>query len=304
MGAANRNPVAVVTGATSGIGREVAFVLAEQGMRVLGIGRSAERCRLAEAHIRETSGNPAVDFLQADLSSLSEVRRLAAAIRDRESSIGVLVNNAGTFTLTRRLTVDGLETQLAVNWLSAYLLTGLLMEPLQRSADGRVVNVCSGSHFFGRMHWHDLSLRRGYRGLQAYNQSKLALVLFTAELARRYRSASGPSAYAVDPGLVKTEIASKGTNALVKLVWKIRTRKGISPRRAAQSVAWCAVEPSIRGLTGRYWKECAEAKPSREACDPAAARRLWEIGEALTGLTWPAAWRLSPREGVTSPPFP
>jgi len=280
---------AVVTGATSGIGREVASILADRGMSVIGIGRSEERCRRAEADLRASSGNPAVEYLEADLGSRSDVRRLAAGIRERAPRLDVLVNNAGTFTLTRRLTVDGLETQLAVNWLAPFLLTGLLMESLRRSEDARVVNVSSGSHFSGAMHWKDLGLSRGYHGLKAYDQSKLAMVLFTAELARRFFRPSDPSAYAVDPGLVKTEIAAKGNNALVKLVWKIRTRKGISPRQAAQSVAWCAYAPSVRGITGRYWKEQAEVRPSERALDPAAGRRLWEIGEGLAGFWWPSA---------------
>ncbi len=286
MTASDRVITAVVTGATSGIGREVALLLAERGMRVIGVGRSAERCREAQAGIRESAGHDEVDFLQADLSSLADVRRLAGKILEREPCVDVLVNNAGTFTLDRRLTVDGLETQLAVNWLSAFLLTGLLMEPLRRAGGARIVNLSSGSHFAGTMHWDDLGLARGYHGLKAYDQSKLAMVLFTAELARRFGGPLDPFVYAVDPGLVRTQIAAKGNNGLVRLVWKIRTRKGISPRQAAASVAWCAADPAARGLTGRYWKERAEVQPSEEARDTAAARRLWEIGERLTGLRW------------------
>jgi NAD(P)-dependent dehydrogenase (short-subunit alcohol dehydrogenase family) len=278
---------AVITGATSGIGREVALLLAEQGMRVLGVGRSTERCRAAEAEIRECAGNPRVHFLQADLSSLSEVRRLAAGIQEMAAAIDVLVNNAGTFTLDRRLTVDGLETQLAVNWLSAFLLTGLLMEPLRRAGRARIVNLSSGSHFSGTMHWDDLGLAHGYHGLKAYDQSKLAMVLFTAELARRFGGTADPWVYAVDPGLVRTEIAAKGNGRLVKLVWKIRTRKGISPREAAESVAWCAVHPAAAGMTGRYWKERTEVEASVEARNPEAGRRLWEAGEELSGRRWP-----------------
>jgi NAD(P)-dependent dehydrogenase (short-subunit alcohol dehydrogenase family) len=292
MTANDRVTTAVVTGATSGIGREVALLLAERGMRVIGVGRSAKGCREAQAAIRESAGHDEVDFLRADLSALAEVRRLAGEILQREPCVDVLVNNAGTFTLERRLTVDGLETQLAVNWLSAFLLTGLLMEPLRRSGGARIVNLSSGSHFSGTMHWDDLGLARGYHGLKAYDQSKLAMVLFTAELARRC-GASGPWAYAVDPGLVRTEIAAKGNNGLVKLVWKIRTRKGIPPREAARSVAWCAADPAARGLTGGYWKERSEVEASAEARDPAAAKRLWETGEALSGLRWPLGRQLT-----------
>jgi NAD(P)-dependent dehydrogenase (short-subunit alcohol dehydrogenase family) len=277
---------AVVTGATSGIGREVARILAEQGMRVLGIGRSPERCRQAGQDLRDSTGSHSVDYLPADLSSLEEIRRLAADIAARTPRVDVLVNNAGVFTFRRAETVDGLETQLAVNWLAGFALTGLLMEPLRRSPGARIVNVSSGSHYAGAMHWDDPGLRRGYQGLKAYDQSKLAMVLFTAELARRFRGPRSPAAYAVDPGLVKTDIAAKGNNALVRLVWRIRTRNGIPARQAAESVAWCASSPDARGMSGLYWKERSPVVPSEEARDPGAARRLWEMGESLSGVRW------------------
>jgi retinol dehydrogenase-12 len=255
-------------------------------MRVLGTGRSPERCRQAAEEMRTLTGNPDVDYLSADLSSLAEVSRLAVEITARARRIDVLVNNAGVFTFRRTVTADGLETQLAVNWLAAFALTGLLMERLQDSRGPRIVNVSSGSHYTGRMHWDDLSLRRGYQGLKAYDQSKLAMVLFTAELARRCCGPGSPVACAVDPGLVKTEIAAKGTNALLRLVWKVRTRRGITAAQAAEAVAWCATEPSLSGRSGRYWKERTEQRPSDEARDPIAARRLWEMGERLSGVRY------------------
>jgi NAD(P)-dependent dehydrogenase (short-subunit alcohol dehydrogenase family) len=278
---------AVVTGATSGIGREVARLLAEQGARVIGVGRSAERCQQAQRDLRESSGSPRIDVLPADLSSLAEIRRLAAEVAGRLPRIDVLVNNAGVFTLRRVETVDGLETQLAVNWLSAFALTGLLMDRLLEAGAARIVNLSSGSHYAGHMHWDDLGLRRGYTGLKAYDQSKLAMVLFTRELSRRYAVPGAPAAFAVDPGLVRTGIGAKDPHALVRLMWKIRTRKGIPAARAADSVAWCALEPRLSRASGRYWKEKVEREPSREARDPLAASRLWEIGEGLSGVRWP-----------------
>ena len=288
MTARGDSGTAVVTGATSGIGREVARILAQRGMRVIGVGRSPERCRAARAEIRDAAGHDQVDFFAADLSSLTEVRGLGGWICQQEPRVDVLVNNAGTFTLGRRLTVDGLETQLVVNWLSAFLLTGLLVEPLRRAGGGRIVNLSSGSHFSGRMHWGDLGLSRRYRGLSAYDQSKLAMVLFAAELARRLAGPGDPCAYAVDPGLVRTEIGAKGNNGLVRLVWKVRARNGISARQAAESVTWCALSQEAEGRTGRYWKDRREVQPSAEARDPAAARRLWDIGEEMSGLQWSA----------------
>jgi len=276
----------VVTGSTSGIGRELAELLAVRGGHVIGVGRSAERCREAEQEIRESTGNPCVVFLAADLSSQSEVRDLAAEIAAREGHIDALVNNAGVFTLSRRETIDGLETQLAVNWLAGFMLTGLLMPLLIEAPASRVVNLSSGSHFSGTMHWGDPGLHRGYHGLKAYDQSKLAAVLFTYELARRVCSRTGPAAYAVDPGLVKTGIAAKENSRIVRAIWTIRTRKAIGPKQAAESVAWCAADPLAGGKTGLYWKERHPLDSSPESYDPDAGRRLWELGERLSGVRY------------------
>jgi NAD(P)-dependent dehydrogenase (short-subunit alcohol dehydrogenase family) len=228
-----------------------------------------------------------VTFLTADLSSQSAVRKLAGEIFACSRRVDVLVNNAGVFTLARRETSDGLETQLAVNWLAGFMLTGLLMPLILKARFPRVVNVSSGSHFAGTMHWNDLGLRRGYHGLKAYDQSKLAAVLFTYELARRYHGAHGFAAHAVDPGLVKTQIAAKGNNGLVRMIWKIRTRKGISPARAAQSVVWCATDSYAGEKSGLYWKECRSLESSPESHDPLAAARLWEEGVSLCGVRYP-----------------
>lgn len=277
---------AVVTGATSGIGLEVARVLATAGYRVIGVGRDPARCRSAESELRASTGNGEIGFLVADLASLAEIRSLAERIRAMAKQIDVLVNNAGTFTIARRETVDGIETQLAVNWLAAFALTGLLLLPLREATAARIVNVSSGSHFSGRIHWHDIGLCSGYNGLKAYDQSKLATVLFTRELARRLGSDSSVSAYAVDPGLVKTDIGSKGNNALVRLAWKVRTRNGIPAARAASSVAWCATNASASGKTGLYWKECQVCESSSRSLDQNDARRLWDLGETLSSVSY------------------
>jgi retinol dehydrogenase-12 len=286
MNAEMNGRTSVVTGATSGIGREVAQQLAGCGYCVLGVGRDAGRCHEAEREIRARTGNFAVTFLTADLSSQSEIRALAGNIALLSPTIDVLVNNAGVFTLTRKETVDGLETQLAVNWLAAYMLTGLLMPQLLKAPCARVVTVSSESHFAGRMHWDDIGLRRGYHGLKAYDQSKLAVVLFSYELSRRLRARHRLDTYAVDPGLVKTQIAAKGNNGLVRMVWKIRTRNGISAEQAGESVAWCAVDAAAAGKTGLYWKERRPLPSSSASRDPQAAGRLWELGEQLCGIRY------------------
>jgi retinol dehydrogenase-12 len=282
-----RGTTCVVTGATSGIGLELAGILAGGGARVIGVGRDERRCAEARAAVMASTGGREVLWHVADLSSVGEVRALAAKIRAQADAVDVLVNNAGTFTFARRESVDGNEMQLAVNWLSGFVLTGLLMPLLRAAGAARVVTVSSGSHFSGRMHWEDIQLRTRYSGLTAYDQSKLATVLFTYELARRLGPGSPIGAYAVDPGLVKTEIGKKGNGRLVGLVWKIRTRRGISPREAATGVAYCATERSATG-SGRYWKEGVALPSSRRSYSTVDARKLWELGETLGGIRYPA----------------
>lgn len=286
-----RRKTCVVTGATSGIGYELARILAGRGAVVIGVGRDAARCAAAAARLRAETGNTAVRFEVADLSSQEEVRGLAARICAACARVDVLVNNAGGFAFRRRETVDGIETQFALNYLAGYLLTRLLLPrmacgvPAKRPAGmARVIMVSSGSHYSGRMHWADVGLRGAYNGLAAYDQSKLSAVLFARELARRLGTDSPVGVYAVDPGLVKTDIGMKGTGAVVRLVWRLRTRAGISPAEAAATIAYLALDPLVRSRTGLYWKECKPVAPSRRALDTDEARRLWELSDSLCGL--------------------
>ena len=281
-----KNRTVVVTGATSGIGFELARILAGRGALLIGVGRDSKRCAEAGERIRRETGNPRVRFEVADLSSQAEVRELAGRIRGGNDRIDVLVNNAGCFASRRRQTVDGLELQFALNYLAGYLLTRLLLPVMAAptsSGGARVIMVSSAAHRRGRMHWVDLGLRRAYNGLVAYEQSKLAVVLFARELARRLGPDSPLDVYAADPGLVKTDIGIKGTGTLVGLVWRLRRRQAISPAEAAETVAYIAMDPGARGQTGLYWKRCRPVAPSRRALDPEDARRLWDLSEALIG---------------------
>ncbi|HUI68911.1 MAG TPA: SDR family NAD(P)-dependent oxidoreductase [Spirochaetia bacterium] len=278
--------VCIVTGASSGIGWQVARLLAGRGESVIGVGRDAKRCFEAAEAIRRLTGNPQVSYLTADLSSQTAIRELFHEIADRFERVDILINNAGMFTFRRAESCDGVEMQFAVNYLAGFLLTGLLMPLLAKAPAARVVTTSSGSHFAGRIHWNDLMLQRSYNGLAAYDQSKLATVLFTQELARRFGSVTRIASYAVDPGLVKTDIGAKGNNRLVRLAWRIRTRHGIPAEQAAGSLVFCAREPEAGGRSGLYWKECISVPPSRAACRPDDARRLWELSEQLCDFSY------------------
>lgn len=277
---------AIVTGATSGIGFETARMLAQRGGLVIGVGRDAGRCAAARNALSGAAAAGTVVFETADLSSREDIVRLCRKIQTMTARLDVLVNNAGTFTFSRTVTPDGLEMQFAVNYLAGFLLTGLLLPLLRSAPAARIIATSSGSHFAGRMHWADLMLEKGYQGLKAYDQSKLATVLFTKELARRLGPGSTIGTYAVDPGLVKTDIGIKGNNRLVRLAWRIRTRGGISAEQAARSLFYCAVDPAAEGKTGLYWKECRTREPSKAASDDSEAARLWKVSQELCGFSY------------------
>ncbi len=271
----------VVTGATSGIGLETALILARHGARVIGVGRDPRRSEDAARRMRQAAPGAEVRFEVADLSSQAEVRALAARLRETELRLDTLVNNAGVFTFRRVESIDGIELQLAVNHLAAFLLTRELLPLLQAAPRARVVFVSSGSHVPGRIRWSDPGRRFLYSGLAAYEQSKLAVLMTSVELARRLGPRSTIDTFAVDPGLVRTEIGAKGAGALVRWIWGLRAGRGIDAREAAASVAWLAMEPSIEGTTGRYWKERRVVPSSRRSIDPVACRRLWALSERL-----------------------
>lgn len=284
--------IIVITGATSGIGLATAKELAGKGAYVIGTGRSKERCIKAEEKIRKFFPQAKLCYLIADLSSLNEVKRLAADIIEKLSSEGisridVLINIAGTVSSWYVSTVDGFELQFAVNHLAPFLLTYELLPFLQQSQEGTVIVVSSGSHYRTKIHWKDVLLRKHYNCLLAYKQSKLANVLFATELNRRLKkSGSSIQAFAADPGLVNTEIGLKGTGGIVKKVWKMRSSKGTPAEQPARAISYLASEPSVRHKGEIYWKDCAPLKPSRYSQSEEAGTRLWELSERMCGIKY------------------
>lgn len=279
----------LVTGATSGIGLAVAEILASRGASLIGVGRSAERCRAAQNHLRERYPQAQVDYLLADLGVQAEVRRLADQTGDLlaargQTALHGLLNNAGTFTYWLALTPDGFETQWAVNHLAPFLLTHRLLPWLQAAPWSRVVTVSSASHYGARLDWDDIQLRRRYNGLRAYGCTKLANVLFTAELNRRLGTQSPVRAFAADPGLVQTEIGFKGTPPFAGWAWKLRRAGGIPPEQSAAGIVYLLTEPSLQSAPACYWKHARPKPPSRLAQDPRAAERLWALSAQMTGL--------------------
>lgn len=278
----------VITGASSGIGLACAVAQARTGARVIGVGRSEERCRLAEEKIRAEVPEAEIIFLLADLSSMDQVRQLAKDITKTLSDLGtnqldVLVNNAGIYCDGYTHTPNGLEMTMAVNHFAPFLLTIELLPLLQASGDGRIITISSDSHFRTWLDIKKLNTPIFYHGLWAYKCSKLANVLFTTELNRRYRG-TGIRAFAVDPGLVNTDIGFKGTGKFVNWVWQKRKNAGVPASVPARTVEMLATMPIERSPNDDYWYECKPKAASRQARNPDLARQLWEESIKLVSL--------------------
>lgn len=272
--------VVLVTGATSGIGRATAAGLAALGAHVGIVGRDRDRAEAAASAIRAASPAAYVDAFVADLSAQVQVRRLAAEVLATYPRLHVLVNNVGGFWATRHVTADGLEHTLAVNHLAPFLLTRLLLPRLEESGQARIVTVASGAHTLGRIDFDDLLGEHDYSGSRAYNQSKLANLLFTYELARRLGS-SPVTANALHPGMVRTGFGAEDQQAAWKVVAPIVRPFLRRPARGALTSIYLAASPEVEGITGVYFADRRPKQSSPLSRDAALAARLWDASNDL-----------------------
>ncbi len=267
----------LITGATDGLGRELAAALAGAGATVLVHGRDDERGREAIEQIRSQTGSDRLQWLRADLASLQEVRDLARRVTDGHTRLDALVNNAGIGTTLpgdgRRLeSRDGYELRFAVNYLAGYLLTRLLLARLRESAPARIVNVSSAGQ--AAIDFDDVMLERHYDGLQAYCQSKLAQVMFTFDLAEELHDRD-----------VTASCLHPGTHMPTKMV----RGAGISPatplEEGVNATLRLVTDPGLDGVTGRYFNGAQPAEPHPQAYDLDARRQLRELSDQLCGLS-------------------
>jgi retinol dehydrogenase-14 len=271
----------LVTGGTAGIGRATALGLAALGAHLAIAGRDRGRTEDAAREIRAAGGGQ-VDAFVADLSSQSQVRRLADQLLHSLSRIDVLVNNVGGYWNTRHVTADGLERTFALNHLAPFLLTNLLLDRLKQSAPARVVTVSSNAQAMGRIDFDDLQGERSYSGARAYNQSKLANVLFTYELARRLQATS-VTANALHPGVVSTSFGAEDPGRVQRLLVPFMRPFMKSPDQGAATSIHVASAPELGQVTGRYFADSKPKTSSTRSYDEATATRLWQVSAELVG---------------------
>jgi len=272
----------LITGASSGIGRATALELARMGASLVLVCRDRRRGEDTVDAIRRESGNRGVTLLLADLSSQQSIRQLARDFLATERPLHVLINNAGVVNLQRQVTVDGFEEVFAVNHLAYFLLTLLLLERLEACAPARIINVASDAHKFGGIDFDNLQGERRYRAMRIYGQSKLANILFTYELARRLEG-RGVTVNCLHPGAVATGLGKNNGSWARALIAMLRPFFRTPDGGAATSI-YLASAPEVAAVHGRYFVNCREARSSTASYDVAAARRLWALSAALTGL--------------------
>ncbi len=266
-------PLILVTGSTDGIGKATAEVLATGGAEVILHGRSEKKAIRVQRELEKKTGGTRPDLVIADFSRQDQIRRMATDILSRYSRLDVLVNDAGTYQMTRQVTPEGTELTFAVNYLGPFLITHLLIPMMTKGS--RIVTVASSAHFdVDRVDWDNLPGQQRYDPWGAYALSKFADVTFTYALARNLRG-TGITANCLHPGVVDTKLSRSAAPGIAT----------IKPEEGAQTSIWLARSPEVAGVTGRYFEEKREIASSALSRDRRVQEKLWKMAEDLTGLT-------------------
>ena len=280
----HQSRICLITGATAGIGRAEAILLAGQGYEMVLTGRNPAKLADTVKEIRQHTGSDSVHGLVADFSDLGEVKQLVAQFQEKFPRLDILINNAGAYFNKRQRTEYGVEKTFLVNHLASFLLTNLLLDSLYRSAFARIINVASNAHEHAKLDLNDLNFGHFYFGFWAYGRSKLANILFTYELARRLKG-THVTANALHPGRVGTDIFKTDFSILGGPFKWFMERISLTPEQGADNTVYLATSPGVEGITGKYFVKREAVLSSSISYDEDLARRLWEKSEKLTGLS-------------------
>ena len=276
-----KNPICLITGATEGVGKVTALELAKKGFTIVVAARNANKAEALKKEIETSTGNTSCDSIVADLGSLGQVRQLAETFRRRYSTLDVLINNAGVFLPTRTETEDGCEMMFQVNYLSPFLLTNLLLEELQKSEQGQIINLSSSVYAIGKFDPDNLQSERHFSVLGTYAATKLFVLMFTEELARRLRATS-VTANAVHPGIVRTRMMLQAPGAL-RLVSYLSLPFSISPVTGARTSVYLASSPEVKGISGQYFAKSTRAPVTNKFDTVENRALLWDLSLNAAG---------------------
>ncbi|MDR0139055.1 SDR family oxidoreductase [Metabacillus idriensis] len=268
----------IITGANSGMGLAAAIEMANKGAHVIMACRSLERGQAALDQAKRESKSNAIELMRCDLGSLLSIREFAKQYNDKYHSLDVLINNAGVVTIKRELTEDGFESMMGVNHLGHFLLTRLLLPALKQSPQGRIVNVSSGAHKIGNIHFDDPYLTKGFTVWKGYSQSKLANLLYTAELAKKLQG-TGVTVNALHPGAVATSLGVNRQTGFGKGVYALLKPFFLTPEQGAQTAIYLAESPEVEHVTGQYFYKRKIELPTERARDMDLAAKFWEWSE-------------------------
>ncbi|WML48974.1 SDR family oxidoreductase [Neobacillus sp. PS3-34] len=274
--------VCLVTGASQGIGNATAIALAKMGATVVMVSFDQVRGEKALKEIKSISGNENVDLLLADLSSQQSIRQLADRFKQKYTRLDVLVNNAGVMKWKQEFTSDGIESTFAINHLASFLLTNLLLDLIKASAPARIINVSSSAQGMGKVEFDDLDGRKKYSGIKAYNQSKLANVLFTYELDRILKD-TGVTVNCLHPGVVRTNFGNNDS-LFFKIFGTLMKPFMLTPDKGAETSIFLASSSQIEGISGKYFVKKKTEKSSAISYDEMTAKKLWEVSAKMTNL--------------------
>lgn len=282
------NKVVMITGATNGIGKASAIALARQGAITILVGRNQSKLNKTAQEIQQVTGNQQITTIQADLSSLEEIRAASKTFLEQYNRLDVLINNAGAMFIKRQESADGFEMTLALNHLNYFLLTHLLLDVLKQTAqaegEARIINVASSAHAEVTIDFADLQYENFYSGFAVYGQTKLMNILFTYALHGRLKG-TNITTNAVHPGSVRTGFG-QNNGFLVRLIMNVRQlfQGGLSAEKGAETIVYLASAPEVRGITGKYWIDKRQVPSSEATYDKASQTQLWQLSETMTQL--------------------
>lgn len=273
-----KGKIVLITGATSGIGKETAIGLAKLGANIVFTARNLQNGEMTKDEIIKNSHNNKLDFIYCDLASFESIQSCCDEFKAGYDQLHVLINNAGIWNSKRRESKDGIEETFAVNYLAPFLMTNLLLDVLKKSRPSRIINVSSQAHK-GTINFDDIEFKKSYSGWKTYSHSKLAIILFTKLLAKKLEG-TGVTANCVHPGMVATNLG-RDSNIISRTIFRWF---GKDPEKGAETTIYLASSPEVENITGEYFADKKIKQSSAESNDMAMAEKLWDVSAKYAHL--------------------